>query len=101
MSFFATTIFVSIGVGAGNFLVCEGFLPEFSQTCPIKTSEKSDLQNKPLHVILDAIFFKSKHAGRHFCSYFQEIREGFQKFCPDFTRFCPVFKEFCPDFHQI
>jgi len=76
-----------------NFWGCEGFLPEFSQTCPKKTP-KNDLKRKVLHVILGAIFFTSKHIGRHFCSYFQGFCEGFQRFCPDF-------QGFCPDFHQI
>jgi len=41
-----------------------------------------------------AIIFKSKHVGRHFCSDFQAVLEGAQ-------RFCPYFMGFCPDFHQI
>jgi len=41
-----------------------------------------------------AIIFKSKHVRRQFCSDFQGILEGSQRFCPDFMGFCP-------DFHQI
>ena len=35
-----------------------------------------------------AIFKKTKHVGRHFCSYFQGV-------CPDFHRFCSDFRGFC------
>jgi len=48
---------------------------------------------KRLHVILDAIFFESKHAGRYFCSYFQEFCKGFHRFCPDFHELCPDFRQ--------
>jgi len=49
---------------------------------------------KALHVNSGAITFKSKHGGHHFCSDFQGVLEGFQRFCLDFMGFCP-------DFHHI
>jgi len=77
-----------------------------------------DLKKEGLHVILGAIFsnkkklgtmfFKSKHAGCHFCSNFQRVFQDFQRFCKSFQifcsdvqGFCPDFQVFFPDFHQI
>jgi len=56
---------------------------------------------KAFHVNLGAIIFKSKHVGRHFCSDFQGVLDGSQRYCPDFRGFCPDWMRFCPDFHQI
>ena len=61
-------------------------------TCPGKAA---------LHVSSDVIFFNSKHAGRHFCSYFQGVCEGCQRFFPDFVGCCPDFMGFCPDFIEL
>jgi len=85
----ARQVLLDIGVGAGNFWLCEGLLPEFSQTFPKK------LQKKPLHIILGAIFFKLKPVGRH---HFDQMS---REFVMDFKRFFPDFKGFFPDFHQI
>jgi len=43
---------------------------------------------------LGAIFFKSKHGERHFCSYFQGV-------CSNLQGVYEGFQRFCPDFHQI
>ena len=45
----------------------------------------SDLQKKSfMSIRVPAITFKSKHIGRHFCSDFQGVLKGSQRFCPDF-----------------
>ena len=67
------------GVGAGKFLGCEAFLPEFSQTCT--TLCANIFSSRPSFGMtlqtLGAILFKSNHIVRHFCP-------NFQGFCPDF-----------------
>ena len=65
-----------------------------------KNSKNCDPKTKALHVILDAIFFKSisKQFQRHFLSYIQGVCSDFQEFCEGFQRFCPKFHGFCPDF---
>jgi len=83
-------------VGAGKFWGCEGFLPEFPQTCPKKIwatfcaniFSQADLilewsPKKGRHVILQklgAIFFKSNQVWRHFYP-------DFQGFCKRLYRF--------------
>jgi len=83
-----------------NFWGCEGFLPEFLQTCPksfcatfayklyptkiIKTFCWYDLQKKVFMCFSPKVgrhFLKSNNFGRHFCP-------DFQGFCPDFQGFC-------------
>jgi len=51
-------------------------------------------KRKAFHVNSGDIIFKSKHVGRHFCSDFQGVLEGSQRFCPDFMGICL-------DFYQI
>ena len=41
----------------------------------------------PFHVNSGAIIFKSKRVGRHFCSDFQGVLEGSQRFSLDFSYF--------------
>ena len=77
----------STGVGAGKFWGCEGILPKFSQLARRKI--KQTWPPKKL-----SMSFQIKHVGRHFCSNFQGVCEGSQRFCPDFVGFFP-------DFHQI
>jgi len=72
------------------FGVAKEFCPN-SPNFPEKKSNKSHLQKK---FNSGAIFFKSEHVGRHFCSNFQGVCEGSQRFFSDFMGFCP-------DFHQI
>jgi len=43
---------------------------------------------------LGAIFFKSKHIGHHFCSYFQGFWTDFQGFAKVFTDFAWIFRNF-------
>jgi len=56
---------------------------------------------KALHVNSGSIsyqferhYFQIKACWRHFCSDFQGVLEGSQRFCLDF-------RGFCPDFHQM
>jgi len=79
---------VVIGVGAGKFWGVRRIFARIFPNLPEKNPKKV------LHTVLGAIFFKSKHAGRHFCSYFQGV-------CSDFQGFCEGFQRFFPDFHQI
>jgi len=65
------------------------------------TSKNKIKMKKALHVNSGPIIFKSKHIGCRFCSDFQGVLEGSQRFCPHFRGFCPDFTGFCPDFHQI
>jgi len=94
---------------------CEGFLPEFPQTFPNNfwatfhflyeyflmkiifrmTSKKN------LHLILGAIFFKSKHVGHDFCSYFQGVCPDFPGFCEDFTNFAQISTDFARIFKDF
>jgi len=67
-----------------------------------------DLQKKlsisiraPFYVNSGAIIVKSKYVGRHFCSDFQGVLEGSERFCPDFRGFCPDFMGLWRNFHQI
>jgi len=108
-----------IGVGAGKFLGVRRIFARISPNCPKDfwaTFCVNIFSWRPYWApfpssnqsTLGAIFFKSKDAGRHFCSYVQEVCpdfqrfcEGFHRFCPDFSGFCPDFQGFCPDFHQI
>jgi len=83
-------------VRAGKFWGCEGFLPEkFSDhfLC-IKTVFRMTSKNKTYSCDFGHLFFKSKHVGRHFCTRFQWVCEGCQ-------RFCPYFCWFCPDFYKV
>jgi len=102
-----------VGVGAGIFLGvrknCPQILPNFPEKYfKFMTSKKKlsvrapcDLQKKAFHVNSDAIIFKSKHVGRHFCSDFHVVLEGSHRFYPGFRDICPDFMGFCPFFHQI
>jgi len=73
------------GVGAGKFLGVRRNFARIIPNLPKKYFKKSDVQKKTaFHVNPGATIFKSKHVGRHFCSGFQEVLEGSQRFCPDF-----------------
>ena len=85
-----------IGVGAGTFCGCEGFLPQISLTCSKKLHKKVT-SKKTFPVILGALGDIFAHIFR-FCSDFQRLCEGFQRLCPDFHEVCLDFKGFYPDF---
>jgi len=89
------------------------FRPLFVRIFSHEDHFSDDLQ-KCLHVILGAVFFKSKNVGRHFfiskhvghyiCPYFQEVCPDFQGFCISFHSFWPVSKDFAKvftDFAEI
>jgi len=107
-----------IGSGASKFLGVRRNFARILPNLPEKYFKISDLQKKALHVNSGtkwspkknkkafhvnsgAIFFKSKHVGRHFCSDFQGVSEGSQRFYPDFRGFCPDCMGFFPGFYQI
>ena len=46
-------------------------------------------------------FFRSKHVGRHFCSYFQGVCSDFQGFCEGFHRFCQISTNFALIFREF
>jgi len=78
--------------------------PNLPEKTPMKMTSKNArkiLQNSDLHKKKKSSscqfgrhHFQSKHAGRHFCSDFQGVLEGSQKFFPDF-------RAFYPDIHLI
>jgi len=95
---------------------CEGFLPEFPQTCPKEFWATFSGNNfswrlflgwppkNALLVILHmlgVISFKSKHVGRHFCPFLEGFCKGFHRFCPNFCGFFSNFQGFCPAFPPI
>jgi len=86
-----------IDVGAGKFLGVQRILAEISPNLAEKFYLKNfgplfvrifshedrisdNLQKKSLHVILSAIFFKSKHVWRHFCPIFRDLDKVFTDF---------------------
>ena len=85
-----------------NFWGFEGFLPEFSQTCPksferlclqiFSLKDHEDLSWEDLQKKVFMCFFAN--VGRHFMKSIK-VRPHF---CPDFQRFCADFQGFCPDF---
>jgi len=78
----------TVGVGAGKFWGCEGFLPEFSQTCP-KSFGRLCLQIFPSKIKKPFFGMTSKN-GLHvfFCKRwapFYEIKQGWAPFLPVFS----------------
>ena len=62
---------------------------------PEKKLQNSDLQNKNSSFHFERQFFQITACWasffpylQEFCSYFQRVREGFQRFCPHFTELC-------------
>ena len=110
--FFCDFVLSSIGVGAGKFLGCEGFLPEFPQTYPKSFCEifaykfslqwswrpifgmtsKQRYSRVFLHTLC-AIFWNQTRLGAIFARLLE--------LCPDFQGFCSDFQELYPDFRQI
>jgi len=94
-----------IGVGEGKFLGCEGFWPEFPQTCPIDfwatfcadifSSRSSFGMTSKKRSSCD-----SANVGAIFAQIFRNFAEVFT-FYPDLHRYCPDFQGFCPDFQHI
>jgi len=76
--------FVVVQQGAGKFWGCEGFLLEFSQTCPRKNS---DHRNKSSSCSFEHRWATFLLILSWVCSDFQVVCEGFQRFCPDFHGF--------------
>jgi len=84
-----------MGAGAGKFLGVRKILAQNFPNLPKKTPKNVPPNTgKKSSCDLVAILFKSKHDGRHFCSYFQGV-------CGDFQGFCEGFHIFCPDFHDF
>ena len=90
-----------IGVGAGKYLGVQRIFARIPPNLPEYPLKEIDLQKRLLWDFGRHFFFKSKHVGPHFCSYFQKVCSHFQGFCEGFQRFCPDFYVFCQDFHQI
>jgi len=69
-----------IDVGAGKFLEVRRIFARILPNVPEKKAKEKwppKKLKKSLHVILGAIFFKSKHVQRHSFTYFQEILHVF------------------------
>ena len=76
-----------IGVEAGKFWGCEGF----PQTCPKDFLGHFLCEYFLMKTVLGAIFLKSKDVGYQFCSWFQGVCPGFDRFCEVFTDFARIF----------
>ena len=79
----------TVGVGAGKILgvrrIFAGILPTLPEKkTPKKVKSHLEKKSSPRH--FGRLFFKLKHVGRRFCSYFQGVHEGFRDFARIFTK---------------
>jgi len=84
---------------------CNGFLPEFPQTCPKRFCATFAYKFSPTQIMKDSFGMTSRKKSLHVFLYklwapFFEMKQHWAPFCSYFNGFCPTFQGFFPDFNK-